>query len=160
MNSVLTDKIRKAFTFTTEVILAGSSWNILQTMNGKVFPEWLQSSSGRCTAMAGRQAGMEPSFPPLCSHTSAAVTAAVTVTGSHGINHSAFSAGGGGGGGARGNEDAERLFTEAAAAAASQQDHQAPFQRNNKGKHTRACWALASAVCGGWMRLFRSPAPI
>lgn len=51
---------------------------------------WLQSSSRR-TAMAG--SGWSLPSPPLCSHTSAAVTAAVTVTGSPGRNHSGLSAG-------------------------------------------------------------------
>lgn len=68
-----------------------SSWKILRTVNGKVLPECLPSSSSRRTAMAGRDGGFL--LPPLRSRTSAAVTAAVTVTGSHGPNHSAFSAG-------------------------------------------------------------------
>lgn len=67
---------------------------ILQRRDGKVFLVWLQSSSSRRTAMAG--SGWNLPSPPLRSHTSAAFTAAVTVTGSPGRNHSALSAGGGG----------------------------------------------------------------
>lgn len=66
VHSVLTDKPRKPFTFTTAVVLAGSSWKMLPTMNGKVFPEWLQSSSSRRTAMAGRDGAFL--LPPLLSH--------------------------------------------------------------------------------------------
>lgn len=59
------------------------------------FPEWLQSSSSRRTAMAGRDGAFL--LPPSALTLWAAVTAVVTVTGSHGMNHSAFWAGEGGG---------------------------------------------------------------
>lgn len=63
--------------------------NLTENGNEKVFLVWLQSSSRR-TAMAGSGWSFSP---PLCYHTSAAVTAAVTVTGSPGRNHSDLSAG-------------------------------------------------------------------
>ncbi|KAK5867224.1 hypothetical protein PBY51_011736 [Eleginops maclovinus] len=51
----------------------------------------------RAAAAALQWQAVDEASPPLCSHTSAAVTAAVTVTGSPGRNHSDLSAGGGAG---------------------------------------------------------------
>ncbi|KAK5902071.1 hypothetical protein CesoFtcFv8_007365 [Champsocephalus esox] len=51
----------------------------------------------RAAAAALQWQAVDEASPPLCYHTSAAVTAAVTVTGSPGRNHSDLSAGGGGG---------------------------------------------------------------
>lgn len=144
MNSVPTDEPRKPFTFTTAVVLAGSSWKILHTMNGKVFPEWLQSSSSRRTAMAGRDGAFL--LPPLLSH--------------FGCRHRRCDSdrfawtrpfGFLGGGRERAeNEDAERLFTEAAAAP-SQQDDRAPFQRHNDG-HRRGNTPELLSSCARCMR--------
>lgn len=88
-------------------------------MNGELFPVWFQSSSSsRRTAMAGRD---EAFLTPLRSHTSAAVTAVVTVTSSPGRNHSRLSAGG--------ERGCMRMFTAATAAvaAAAIQQNEAPF---------------------------------
>lgn len=71
INSALEDKPRKPFTFTTAVVLAGSSVEYLTD------DEWkgLSRSGFRAAAAAALQwqAGMEPSFlpsfSPLCSHT-------------------------------------------------------------------------------------------
>lgn len=158
INSVLTDKPRKPFTFTTAVVLAGSSWKISQPMNGKVFPEWLESSSRR-TAMAGRDGAFRLP-PPLLSHFGCR---------HRGCDSDSFAwnkpfrfPGGGGGERAR-NKDAERRSTEAAAAA-SQQDDRAPFQRHNNGHRWGNTPEFLQLLCPlyavEWMRLFFSPAPI
>lgn len=78
----------------------GRWWNILRVMNGKVFPG-VASEQQQPPHCNGRQGWSLPSFlpsPPSALTLWAAVTAAVTVTGSHGRNHSASWAGGEGGG--------------------------------------------------------------
>lgn len=141
-NNVLTDIPRKPFTFRKSN--GPHVVKILQQRNGKVFLVWLQSSSRR-TAMAG--SGWSLPSPPLCSHTSAAVTAAVTVTGSPGRNHSGLSAGGGGAGMQRG---CRSTAAAAAAAAAMIQQHQAPFQRENKRSSTRVKIHRWSFISSWW----------
>lgn len=103
------------------------------------------------------QAGMEPSFlpsPPSALTLWAAVTAAVTVTGSHGRNHSASWAGG------REEESGEQGCGEAPHRSRSSSGgggesagSQAPFQRDEDrrpgGGHTGGAGAPVPTVCGG-----------
>lgn len=136
----------------------GRWWNILRVMNGKVFPG-VASEQLQPPHCNGRQGWSLPSFlpsPPSALTLWAAVTAAVTVTGSHGRNHSASWAGGGEGGGERGTgmrrgsaqkpqqqQQQRRRVSRISSAIPAGQGTAA------EGDHAGGAGAPAPTVCGG-----------
>lgn len=144
INSVLTDKPRKPFTFTTAVVLAGSSWKISQPMNGQIFPEWLESSSRR-TAMAGRDGAFR--LPPLLSHFGCR---------HRGCDSDSFAwnkpfrfPGGGGESAEQGCGEALHRSCSSSESAGCPSAIPASQQRASLGEYTGVSSALVPAVCGG-----------